>query len=101
MKAPPSNFMGPSTMTPNILKDMENRGVIARSATQIPPSSEVYARPAEDEIIVFKDFFTAGLRFPLDPAVVDIFWCYEVFLHQMTPNSFVHLNLFMWLLRTC
>ena len=44
---------------------------------------------------------TAGLRFPLDSAVVDIFARYDVFLHQMTPNSFVRLNLFMWLSKTC
>jgi len=52
-------------------------------------------------VVVFKDFFPAGLRFPLDPAVVDIFARYGVFLHHMTPNSFTRVNLFMWLSKTC
>ena len=43
--------------------------------------------PENDEVIVFKDFFSAGLRFPLDAAVVAIFRRYRVYLHQMTPNS--------------
>ena len=58
-------------------------------------------KPREDEVVVFKDFFPAGLRFPLDPSVVDIFVRYGVFLHHMTPNSFARANLFMWLLNTC
>ena len=55
---------------------------------------EVYAKPEDGEVVIFKDFFSAGLRFPLDPAVVDVFAHYGVFLHQMTPNTFIRLNLF-------
>ena len=51
-------------------------------------------------MIVFRDFFTVGLRFPLDPVVVDIFRLFTVYIHQMTPTSFVSLNLFMWLAKT-
>ena len=50
--------------------------------------------------MVFRDFFTVGLRFPLDPVVVDIFRLFTVYLHQMTPTSFIRLNLFMWLAKT-
>ena len=46
-------------------------------------------------MVVFKDFFPARLRFPLDPTVVDIFARYGIFLHHMTPNSFARVNLFM------
>ena len=61
----------------------------------------MYEKPHEDEVIDFKDFFSAGLRFPLDPAVVDIFARYGVFLLHMTLNSFSHISLFMWLSKTC
>ena len=50
--------------------------------------------------MVFRDFFTAGLRFPLDPVIVNIFRLFTVYLHQMTPTSFIRLNLFMWLAKT-
>jgi len=30
---------------------------------------------------VFCDFFTTGLRFPLDPVVVDIFRFFKVYMH--------------------
>jgi len=52
-------------------------------------------------VVIFKDFFLGGLRFPLDPAVVDIFVRYGVFLHHMTPNSFARISIFMWLSKTC
>ena len=52
-------------------------------------------------MIVFRDLFTAGLRMPLDPVVVDIFRLFKVYLHQMTPTSIVRLNLYMWLAKTC
>ena len=60
-------------MTEDMLKDLEKRRVITHRATRVPPSTDVYANPKDDEVIVFKDFFTTGLCFPLEPAVVDIF----------------------------
>ena len=84
-----------------MLEDMEKQGVISLSFGRVPLKTDVYAKPHSDEVVIFKDFFSAGLRFPLDSAVVDIFAQYGVYLHQMTLNSFVHLNLFMWLSKTC
>jgi len=52
-------------------------------------------------VIVFRDLFTAGLWMPLDSVVVDIFWLFKVYLHQMTPTSIVRLTLYMWLAKTC
>ena len=72
-----------------------------RLASRAPPSDETSAKPKPDEVIVFHDFFTAGLRLPLDPAIVAVFKLSGVFLHQMTPTSFVRLNLYMWLTKTC
>ena len=56
-KAPPSTFLGPTKMSPAILEDMEKRGVISPGFGRVPPKSEVYAKPHDDEVIVFKDFF--------------------------------------------
>jgi len=75
--------------------------VITAGEGRVPPKTEVYVKIEEDEVIVFKDFFSMGLRFPLDYAMVEIFCWYGVYLHQMTPNSMLRLNLFMWLTKTC
>jgi len=82
-------------MTLAMLGEMEKQGVLTPGLGRVPPETDTFAKPREDEVVVFKDFFPAGLRFPLDPAVVDIFARYGVFLHHMTPNSFARINLFI------
>ena len=99
-KFPPTTFFGQTKMTPAMLGELENQGVLTPGLGRVPLETETYAKPREDEVIVFKDFFPSGLRFPLDPTVVDIFAWYGVFLHHMTPNSFSRINLFMWLSKT-
>jgi len=34
-------------------------------------------------------------------VVVDIFKVFKVYLHQMTPTSFVRLNIYMWQAKMC
>ena len=100
-KAPPTTFFGPTKMTLAMLGDMEKRGVLSPGLGRVPPKTEVYTKPRDDEVVVFKVFFPAGLRFPLDPAGINIFARYNVFLHHMTLNSFARISLFMWLSKTC
>jgi hypothetical protein len=56
--------------------------------------------PEEDEVVVFHDFFTCGLRFPCDPifpAILDVF---SVKIHQLSPNSFLEVSKFIWIMKT-
>ena len=100
-KFPPTTFFDSTKITLAMLEDMEKLGILSPGLGRVPPKTDVYVKPREDEVVVFKDFFLAGLCFPLDPAAVNIFARYGVFLHQMTPNSFARVNLFMWLSKTC
>ena len=56
-------------------------GLVDRSQVRAPPTDQALARPEPDEVVVFRDFFTAGLRFPLDPVIVDIYRLFTVYLH--------------------
>ena len=38
-----------------------------------PPGAELIPVPETGEVVVFKDFFTAGLRLPMDPVVLKLF----------------------------
>jgi hypothetical protein len=42
--------------------------------------------PEADEVVVYKIFMKAGLRFPLDKLLVDVLKTFEIFLHQLTPR---------------
>jgi hypothetical protein len=59
---------------------------------------ETTSKPKDDEVVVFKSFFRAGLRFPLNEIIGEILDNYEIFLHQLTPNAIVRLRIFIWAL---
>ena len=60
-------------MTPSLLDDLARRGFVSAADVRTPPTGETVAHPRNDEVVVFRDLFTAGLRMPLDPVAVDIF----------------------------
>ena len=99
-KGPTTTVLGLSKMMPSLLDDLVSRGVVYANDVRPPPKGETSARPRSDEVVVFHDLFTAGLRLPLDPVVVDIFRLFGVYLHQMTPMSILRLSLYMWLAKT-
>jgi hypothetical protein len=45
------------------------------------PLDEQFPTPEEDEVIVFRDFFTCGLRFPCDPILPTILDAFSVKIH--------------------
>jgi hypothetical protein len=51
-----------------------------------------------DEVVVFRSFFKAGLRFPLHEMIGDVLEDFEIYLHQLTPNAIVRLSVFIWAL---
>jgi hypothetical protein len=61
---------------------------------------ETTPKPKDDEVVVFKSFFRAGLRFPLNKMIGEVLDSFEIFLHQLTPNAIVRLNIFIWALRS-
>ena len=78
---PTTIVLGLSKMTPSLLDDLARRGFISTDDVCAPPMGETVAHPRNDEVVVFHDLFTAGLRMPLDPMVVDIFCLFKVSLH--------------------
>jgi hypothetical protein len=61
---------------------------------------ETTPTPKDDEVVVFKSFFRAGLRFPLIEMIGEVLKNFEIYLHQLTPNTIVRLNIFIWALRS-
>ena len=63
---------------------------------------ETIPKLEDDEVIVYRSFFKAGLRFPLPlhGMIADVLENFEIYLHQLTPNAIVRLNVFIWALRS-
>jgi hypothetical protein len=60
---------------------------------------ETTPKPRKDEVVVFKSFFKAGLRFPLNKMIDDVLKKFGIHLHQLTPNAIVRLSVYIWALR--
>jgi hypothetical protein len=61
---------------------------------------ETTLEPKNDEVIVFKSFSRAGLRFLLHEMIGEVLDNYEIYLHQLTPNAIVRLSVFICALRS-
>jgi hypothetical protein len=57
-------------------------------------------KPQKDEIVIFKSFLKAGLRFPLNRMIADVLKKFGIYLHQLTPNTIVRLSVYIWALRS-
>jgi hypothetical protein len=53
---------------------------------------EIIPKPKEDEVVVFKRFFRARLRSPLNDMIGEVLKNFEIYLHQLTPNAIVRLS---------
>jgi hypothetical protein len=56
--------------------------------------------PEEKEVVIYRSFFKAGLRFPLSKFVVEVLKIYQIFLHQITPEAIMRMGIFVWAVRS-
>uniref|UniRef100_K4A1D8 Transposase (putative) gypsy type domain-containing protein n=1 Tax=Setaria italica TaxID=4555 RepID=K4A1D8_SETIT len=62
--------------------------------------SAVVSKPEDNEVVIFHVLLYAGLRFEFNLVVIDILHLYDIYLHQLTPNAFVRLLVYMWICKT-
>jgi hypothetical protein len=72
----------------------DKKGLIRFGGEEVTPKLE------KDEVVVFKSFFKAGLRFPLHGMIADVLEGFGIHLHQLTPNAIVRLSVYIWTLRS-
>jgi hypothetical protein len=78
---------GKSTVTENDMTMMKKLGYFGESESKLVrfAREEITSEPREDKVIVFKSFFRAGLRFPLNEMIGEVLKNFEIYLHQLTP----------------
>jgi hypothetical protein len=67
--------------------------IVRANADRVVPVSE------ENEVVIYRSFFKAGLRFPLSRFVVEVLKTYQIFLHQITPEAIIRMGIFVWAVR--
>jgi hypothetical protein len=84
---PSSLVFGESKVTANMIREYETAGFFP-SGTGRAPMDEQIPVPVDGEVVVFRDFFTCGLRFPCDPILPAILNAFSMKIHQLSPTSF-------------
>jgi hypothetical protein len=89
-----------STITADDMVIMKKLGYFGEAESKLVrfAREEVISEPKEDEVVVFKSFFRAGLRFPLHEMIGEVLKNFEIYLHQLTPNAIIRLSVYIWAL---
>jgi hypothetical protein len=96
---PPSFIFGESKVTMNLIREYESAGFFPAGDGHAPLDEQT-PTPEADEIVVFRGFFTCGLRFLSDPLIPAILDKFSVKIHQLSPSSFLELSKFFWIMKT-
>jgi hypothetical protein len=56
--------------------------------------------PEADEVVIYRSFMKAGLRFPLDKLLVEVLKTFEIFFHQLTLEAIIRMGIFIWAMRS-
>jgi hypothetical protein len=102
LSKPSHNKFGKSTVRADNLVMMKKLGYFGEAESKLDrfPGEEVVLEPREDKVVVFKSFFRAGLRLPLQDMIGEVLKNFEIYLHQLTPNAIIRLSIyigFVWL----
>jgi hypothetical protein len=93
---------GRSTVTEDDMPKLMKLGYFSEAKKELIRfgGEEIIPKPEKDEVVVFKSFFKAGLRFPLNEMIADVLKKFGIYLHQLTPNAIVRLSVYIWALRS-
>jgi hypothetical protein len=56
--------------------------------------------PKANEVVVFKSFMKVGLCFPLHKMLVEVLKTFEIYLHQLTLEALIRMEVFIWAMRS-
>jgi hypothetical protein len=96
---PSHDVLRKSTIKQSHLENMRGRYFWDMSIMRAGRDNNVPA-PKENEVVIYRSFFKAGLRFPLSKFVVEVLKIYQIFLHLITPEAIMRMGIFVWAVRS-
>jgi hypothetical protein len=97
---PSHAVFGKSTIKQSHLDNMRGRYFRDMSLVRADNGDKTTPTPEENEVVIFRSFFKAGLRFPLSSFVVEVLKIFQIFLHQITPEAIIRMGIFVWAVRS-
>jgi hypothetical protein len=87
----------PSEFKQSDLTKAQDNGFLAGGDQVIFPSTERIPKPPSGYQVMFLAFLLCGLSFPAHEFLRGLLFVYGVQLHQLTPNSILHITCFITL----
>jgi hypothetical protein len=97
---PSHAVFGKSTIKQSHLDNIRGRYFRDVSIVRADNGDKTSPTPEENEVVIFRSFFKAGLRFPLSSFVVEVLKIFQIFLHQITPEAIIRMGTFVWAVRS-
>jgi hypothetical protein len=92
-------IFGKSMIKQSHLDNMRGRYFRDMSIVRVGGDNNVPALE-EDEVVIYRSFFKARLRFPLSRFMVKVLKIYQIYLHQITPEAIIRMGIFVWAVRS-
>jgi hypothetical protein len=89
---PSHAVFGKSTIRQSHLDNMRGRYFRDISIVRADNGDMTVSVPEDNEVVIYRSFFKAGLRFPLSCFVVEVLKIYQIFLHQITPEAIIRME---------
>jgi hypothetical protein len=99
-RRPSHTVFGKSSIKQSHLDNMRGRYFWDMSIVRVDDGERTVPTPEENEVVISRSFFKAGLRFPLSKFVVEVLKIYQVYLHQITPKAIIRMGIFVWAVRS-
>jgi hypothetical protein len=96
---PSHTIFGKSSIKHSQIDDMKGKyfrdiSIVRAGGDSAAPS------PEDNEVVVYRSFMKAGLRFPLSKFLVEVLKTFENFLHQISPEAIIRMGFFIWAVRS-
>jgi hypothetical protein len=96
---PSHSIFGKSTIKQSHLENMRGGYFWDMSIVRAGGDNNV-PTPKENEVVIYRSFFKAGLQFPLSRLLVEVLKTYQIFLHQLAPKAVLRMGVFVWVVRS-
>src|SRR5688572_12175524 len=97
---PSHSVFGKSTIGQSHLDNMRGRYFRDMSIVRADDGERTVPTPEDNEVVIFRSFFKAGLQFPISRFVVEVLKIYQVYLHQLTPEAIIRMGVFVWAVKS-
>jgi len=97
---PSHAVFGKTTIKQSHIDNMRGRYFQDISIVRADAGEKTSPTPEEDEVVIFRSFLKAGLRFPLSNFVVEVLKTFQIYLHQITPEAIIRMGMFVWAARS-